>query len=111
MGGLGHMAVPEMLETMNENDLFDMFPVFSNALRILRVTPATFCSAERSFSASCRLKTYLRSTMGNNMSVTSHLLTLKGYMPTLWSTIMTWIVSLLFSAVKMAKTAFYDVFY
>ena len=42
MGGLGYMAVPEMLETMNENNLFDMFPVFSNALRILRVTPATF---------------------------------------------------------------------
>ena len=26
--------------------------------------PATSCSAERSFSALCRLKTYLRSTMG-----------------------------------------------
>ena len=101
--GLGYMTVPEMLETMHENDLFDRFPLYSN------VIPATLCSAERSFSALRRLKTYLRSTMGNNVSVTSHLLTLKGHMQTLWST-MTWIVSLIFSAVKMAKTAF-NVFY
>ena len=98
VGGLGCMTVAEMLETMHENDLFDMFPLYSN------VKPATLCSAERSFSALRRLKTYLRSTMGNNVSVTSHLLTLKGHMPTLWST-MTWIVSLIFSAFKMAKTA------
>ena len=101
--GLGYMTVPEMLETMHENDLFDRFPLFSN------VIPATLCSAERSFSALRRLKTYLRSTMGNNMSVTSHLLTLKGHMQTLWST-MTWIVSLIFSAFKMPKTAI-NVFY
>ena len=31
---------------------------------ILAVIPATLCSAERSFSALRRLKTYLRSTMG-----------------------------------------------
>ena len=71
--GLGYITVPEMLETMYENDLFDRFPLFSN------VIPATLCSAERSFSALRRLKTYLRSTMGNNVSVTSHLLTLKGH--------------------------------
>ena len=75
--GLGYMTVPEMLETMHENDLFDRFPLYSN------VIPATLCSAERSVSALRRLKTYLRSTMGNNVSVTSHLLTLKGHMPTL----------------------------
>ena len=81
--GLSYMTFPEMLETMHENDLFDMLPVFSNAVHILRVIPATLCSAKRSFSALRRLKTYLRSTMGNNVSVTSHLLTLKGHMPTL----------------------------
>ena len=81
--GLGYMTVPEMLETMHENNLFDMFPVFSNVVHILGVIPATLCSAERSFSALRRLKTYLRSTMGNNVSVTSHLLTLNGHMPTL----------------------------
>ena len=58
VGGLGYMTVPEMLETMHQNDLFDMFPVFSNAVHILRVIPATFCCAERSLSALRRLKTY-----------------------------------------------------
>ena len=53
-----------MLETMHENDLFDIFPVFSNVVHILGVLPATLCSAERSFSTLHRLKTYLRSTMG-----------------------------------------------
>ena len=81
--GLGYMTFPEMLETMHENDLFDMLPVFSNVVHILGVIPFTLCSAERSFSVLHRLKTYLRTTMGNNVSVTSHLLTLKGHMPTL----------------------------
>ena len=59
------MTVSEMLETVHENDLFDMFPEFSNVVHILAVIPATSCSAERSFSALRRLKTYLpRSTMG-----------------------------------------------
>ena len=80
---LSYMTVPEMLETMHENDLFDMFPVFSNVVHILGVIPATLRSAERLFNALRRLKTYLCSTMGNNVSVTSHLLTLKGHMPTL----------------------------
>ena len=80
---LSYMTVPEMLETMHENDLFDMFPVCSNVVHILGVIPATLRSAERSFSALRRLKTYLRTTMGKNVSVTSHLLTLKGHMPTL----------------------------
>ena len=44
--GLGYTNVPEMLETMLENDLFDMFPVFSNVVHILGVIPATLCSAE-----------------------------------------------------------------
>jgi len=62
--GLGSMTVFKMLETMHENDLFDMFPEFSNVVHILVVIPATSCSAERSFSALHRLKTYLRSTTG-----------------------------------------------
>ena len=62
--GLGYMTVSEMLETMHENDLFDMLPEFSNVVHILAVIPATSCSAERSFSTFRRLKTYLRSTMG-----------------------------------------------
>ena len=41
-----------------------MIPELSKALQILSVIPATSCSAERSFSSLRRLKTYLRSTMG-----------------------------------------------
>ena len=62
--GLSDMTVLEMLETMQENDLLDIFPEFSKMVHILAVIPATSCSAERSFSALRRLKTYLRSTMG-----------------------------------------------
>ena len=57
-----------------------------NVVHILAVIPATSCSAERSFSALRGLKTYLRSTMGQQrVSSSSHLLhvTLKGHMPTL----------------------------
>ena len=49
---------------MHENDLFDIFSEFSKVVHILAVIPATSCSAERSFSALRRLKTYLCSTMG-----------------------------------------------
>ena len=62
--GLGYMTVSEILETMYENDLFDIFPEFSKVVHILAVIPATSCSVERSFSALRRLKTYLRNTMG-----------------------------------------------
>ena len=46
MRGLGYMTVSEMMETMQEDDLFDVFPAFSNAVHILAVIPATSCSAE-----------------------------------------------------------------
>ena len=58
------MTVSEMLQTMHENDLFDMFPEFSSVVHIHAVIPATSCSAEWSFSGLRRLKTYLYSTMG-----------------------------------------------
>ena len=56
--------VAEVLQLMQENDLFDMLPEFAKVMVILAVIPATSCSAERSFSALRRLKTYLRNTMG-----------------------------------------------
>ena len=49
---------------MHENDVFDIFAEFSKVVHILAVIPATSCLAERSFSALRRLKTCLRSTMG-----------------------------------------------
>jgi len=47
-----------------QNDLVVMLPEFATVVHILAVIPATSCSAERSFNALRRLKTYLRSTMG-----------------------------------------------
>jgi len=41
-----------------------LFPEFATMVHILAVIPATSCSAERSFSALRILKTYMRSTMG-----------------------------------------------
>ena len=55
--GLGSMTVSEMLETMHEDDLFNVFPEFSNVVHILAVIPATSCSVEQSFSALQRLRT------------------------------------------------------
>ena len=57
-----------MLETMQENDLFDMFPaVFSNVVHILGVILATFCSAERSFTE--LVKVTSAAPWGNNVLV------------------------------------------
>ena len=47
---LRYMTVSEILKTVYKNDLFDMFPEFSNVAHILAVIPATSCSAERSFN-------------------------------------------------------------
>ena len=76
--GLGYMTFSEILETMHENDLFDLFPEFSNMVHILAVIPATSCSAERSFSALRRLKTYLRSTMGQQRVSNIALINIEG---------------------------------
>ena len=65
MHRLGYMTVSEILETMmQENDVRYIFPEFSKAVHIFAVIPATSCSAEQSFTALCRLKTYLCSTVG-----------------------------------------------
>ena len=48
------MTVPEMLGTMRENDLFDMFPVFSNVIHIFGMIPATLhCVLQNDHSARC----------------------------------------------------------
>ena len=61
--GLGYITVSEILETMHENDLFDIFPEFSKVVHIS--FQWYLLPAERgSFSALRRLKTYLCSTMG-----------------------------------------------
>ena len=48
------MTVPEMLGTMRENDLFDMFPVFSNVVLIFGMIPATLhCVLQNDHSVRC----------------------------------------------------------
>ena len=54
----------DVVSTLYNNDLHVVLPVFNQVANILATTPATSCSAERSFSALRRMKTYLRSTMG-----------------------------------------------
>ena len=53
-----------MVRRMFENDVHEVLPLVYKVFSILATIPATSCSAERSFSALRRLKTYLRSTMG-----------------------------------------------
>ncbi|KYQ52445.1 Zinc finger MYM-type protein 1 [Trachymyrmex zeteki] len=43
-----------------------MISEYSKLIRILLTIPATSCTAERSFSTIRRMKTYLRSTMGQS---------------------------------------------
>ena len=39
VGGLGYGTVPEMLETMHKNNIFDIFSVFSNVVYIFGMIP------------------------------------------------------------------------
>ena len=52
-----------IVETMYQNGLHEVLPVFHRVCSILATIPATSCSAERSFSGLRRMKIYLRSTM------------------------------------------------
>ena len=54
-----------IFQTMNP-DVRKMFPLVEKLLKLVLISPASSCSAERSFSALRRLKTYLRSTMGQS---------------------------------------------
>ncbi|XP_068756927.1 zinc finger MYM-type protein 1-like [Montipora capricornis] len=55
-----------MVKTMHQNGLHDILPVLYKVASILATIPATSCSAERSFSALRRIKTFLRSAMGQD---------------------------------------------
>lgn len=54
----------EVCDVITEADTF--FPAVSHALEILLALPCTTCTVERSFSTLRRVKTWLRSTMGEN---------------------------------------------
>ena len=53
-----------MVNRMFQDGLCDLLPVLYEVATILASIPATSCSAERSFSGLRRIKSYLRSTMG-----------------------------------------------
>ena len=55
-----------MFKLLKETDVLMMMPELSKVLKIYSVLPISSCEAERSFSALKRLKTYLRSKMGQN---------------------------------------------
>ncbi len=53
-----------LVQKMFKEGLHQVLPFLYEATSLLATIPATSCSAERSFSGLRRLKTYLRSTMG-----------------------------------------------
>lgn len=62
-----HIATPlEMLNYIYRENVLDIYPNLSIALRLLLTLPVTVASGERSFSALKRLKTYLRSTVSQD---------------------------------------------
>ena len=71
------VTASNVIDLLYKNDLCEMMPEFTKAATILTVIPATSCSAERSFSGLRRLKTYLRSTMGENRLANVALINIK----------------------------------
>ncbi|KAL6470600.1 hypothetical protein MHYP_G00217190 [Metynnis hypsauchen] len=57
-------TVLELLTYLHDNSLQEVYPNLWIALRIILTLPVTVASAERSFSKLKLIKTYLRSTMG-----------------------------------------------
>ncbi|XP_060852987.1 zinc finger MYM-type protein 1-like isoform X2 [Rhopalosiphum padi] len=57
-------SIQDMLVFIRKNNLKDIFPYIDIALRMLLCTPVSNCSTERSFSALKRIKSYLRSNIG-----------------------------------------------
>lgn len=54
--------ISELINNCNEDD----YPSISKLLKIIATLPVTTATPERSFSTLRRLKTYLRSTMGDD---------------------------------------------
>lgn len=54
----------DLCDVINETEMF--FPSVKHALQISLAQPSTTCTIERSFSTLRRVKTWLRSTMGDN---------------------------------------------
>lgn len=62
-----HISSPlEVLSYIYKENILDLYPNLSIALRLLLTLPVTVASGERSFSTLKRLKTYLRSSMSQD---------------------------------------------
>ena len=57
-------ATHKIVKWLHEDGIALILPTYKEAETILASIPATSCSAERSFSALRRIKTYLRNTTG-----------------------------------------------
>jgi hypothetical protein len=64
--GLELKSANQVVNCIHLNSLSETLPHFTEVAKTLASIPATSCSAERSFSCLRRLKTYLRSTMGQD---------------------------------------------
>ena len=56
-------AAHKLIKWLHVGGIGDILPTFKAAATILVTIPSTSCSAERSFSALRRIKTYLRNSM------------------------------------------------
>ena len=61
-----NLTAAELFQQLGDQNLIQLLPEFSTALKIFAVLPVSSCEAERSFSSLRRLKTYLRNTMGQD---------------------------------------------
>jgi len=57
-------SIQDMLIFIRKNELKDIFPYVDIALRMLLCTPVSNCSTERFFSVLKRIKSYLKSSIG-----------------------------------------------
>ena len=57
-------SAPDLYAELKAADALDMIPMMAVALEMFSSIPATSCSAERSFSALRRIKTYVRNRIG-----------------------------------------------
>ena len=60
------ISAPDIFKALKDKDLVPLIRVMTKALKIYWVISAPYWSAEDSFSGLRRLKTYLRSTIGQS---------------------------------------------
>ena len=60
------LSLSHLYRLLISKNLLDLYPNVAIALKIYLSTPASVCSAERSFSTLARIKNYLRSTQTQN---------------------------------------------